>query len=176
MWAGTKSWIPNETQNLLSSAKRKLANWATVQSVMSLAQVRCLWYLCFKSGLTQGMQLTPCDSPLKFLNGLRFTILSRLWLSLLFVHLFSTTLERKLQFNFPLMCLDIALFFNDLFCFILHEQGVNDLCFPCSLEVVVKGKTNSLDSQSNKAHKHPPINHQYFWSFERLKAVKGAMF
>ncbi len=35
-------WFPNETQNLLSSEKRTLDHWATVQFFFSLAQVRRL--------------------------------------------------------------------------------------------------------------------------------------
>ncbi len=36
-------WFPNEIQNLLSSEKRSLDHWATVQ-FFSSAQVRCLWW------------------------------------------------------------------------------------------------------------------------------------
>ncbi len=38
------SWFPNEIQNLLSSEKRTLDHWATVQFFFSLAQVRRLWW------------------------------------------------------------------------------------------------------------------------------------
>ncbi len=45
-------WFPNEMQNLLSSEKRTLDHWTTVQFFFSLAQVRCFWCcLCFRSGL-----------------------------------------------------------------------------------------------------------------------------
>ncbi len=45
-------WFPNEMQNLLSSEKRTLDHWATVQFFFSTAQVRCLWHcLWFRSGL-----------------------------------------------------------------------------------------------------------------------------
>ncbi len=45
-------WFPNEMQNLLSSEKRTLDNWATVQLFFSTAQVRCFWRcLWFRSGL-----------------------------------------------------------------------------------------------------------------------------
>ncbi len=37
-------WFPNEIQNLLSSEKRTLDHWATVQFFFSLAQVRRLWW------------------------------------------------------------------------------------------------------------------------------------
>ncbi len=45
-------WFPNEMQNLLSSEKRTLDHWATVQIFFSTAQVRCFWRcLWFRSGL-----------------------------------------------------------------------------------------------------------------------------
>ncbi len=44
--------FPNEMQNLLSSEKRTLDHWATVQFFFSTAQVRCFWRcLWFRSGL-----------------------------------------------------------------------------------------------------------------------------
>ncbi len=46
------TWFPNEMLNLLSSEKRTLDHWATVQLFFSLAQVRCFWWcFCFRSGL-----------------------------------------------------------------------------------------------------------------------------
>ncbi len=45
-------WYPNEMQHLLSSEKRTLDLWATVQFFFSLAQVRCFWQcFWFRSGL-----------------------------------------------------------------------------------------------------------------------------
>ncbi len=45
-------WFPNEMQNVLSSEKRTLDYWATVQFFFSLARVRCFWRcFCFRSGL-----------------------------------------------------------------------------------------------------------------------------
>ncbi len=45
-------WFPNEMLNLLSSEKRTLDHWATVQFFFSLAQERCFWRcFCFRSGL-----------------------------------------------------------------------------------------------------------------------------
>ncbi len=45
-------WFPNEMQNVLSSEKRTLDHWATVQLFFSTAQVRCFWRcLWFRSGL-----------------------------------------------------------------------------------------------------------------------------
>ncbi len=71
-------WFPNEMQNLLSSEKRTLDHWATVQFFFSTAQVRCFWRcLWFRSGLialflktsehgdswcTDQLQSTPCEA------------------------------------------------------------------------------------------------------------------
>ncbi len=45
-------WFPNEMHNLLSSEKRTLDHWATVQLFFSTAQVRCFWCCwCFRSCL-----------------------------------------------------------------------------------------------------------------------------
>ncbi len=45
-------WFPNEMQNLLSSEKRTLNHWETVQLFFSLAQERCFWRcFCFRSVL-----------------------------------------------------------------------------------------------------------------------------
>ncbi len=45
-------WFPNEMQNLLSSEKRTLDHWATVQFFFSTAQVKCFWRcLWFRRGL-----------------------------------------------------------------------------------------------------------------------------
>ncbi len=45
-------WFPNEMQNVLSTEKRTLDHWATVQLFFSLVQVRCFWRcFCFRSGL-----------------------------------------------------------------------------------------------------------------------------
>ncbi len=44
--------FPNKMQNLLSSEKRTLDHWATVQFFFSTAQVRHFWRcFCFRSGL-----------------------------------------------------------------------------------------------------------------------------
>ncbi len=48
----SRPWFPNEMQDVLSSEKRTLDHWATVQFFFSLAQVRCFWWcFCFRSGL-----------------------------------------------------------------------------------------------------------------------------
>ncbi len=45
-------WFPNEILNLLSSEKRTLDHWETIQFFFSLAQVRCFWRcFCFRRGL-----------------------------------------------------------------------------------------------------------------------------
>ncbi len=44
------SWFPNEMQNWLSSEKRTLDYCTEVQFYFSLAQVRCFWCFCFRSG------------------------------------------------------------------------------------------------------------------------------
>ncbi len=63
-------------QNLLSSEKRTLDHWATVQFFFSLAQVRCFWWcFCFRSGLV-ALFLKMTERGLDFLMHwlqLRFT-------------------------------------------------------------------------------------------------------
>ncbi len=50
--SSSRPWFTNEKQNLLSSEKRILDPWATVQFFFSTAQVRCFWLcLWFRSGL-----------------------------------------------------------------------------------------------------------------------------
>ncbi len=45
-------WFTNDMLNLLSSEKRTLFHWATVQFFFSVAQVRFYWWcFCFRSGL-----------------------------------------------------------------------------------------------------------------------------
>ncbi len=69
-------WFPNEMQNVLSSEKRTLDHWATVQFFFSTAQVRCFWRcLWFRRGLVAlflktsergdswlQLQSTPCEA------------------------------------------------------------------------------------------------------------------
>ncbi len=60
-------WFPNEMQNLISSKKRTLDHWATVQLFFSLAQVRCIWRcFCFRSGLItdRSVWISPKFEPL----------------------------------------------------------------------------------------------------------------
>ncbi len=50
--SSSRPWFPNEKQNVLSSEKRTLDHWASVQFFFSLAQVRCFWRcFSFRSGL-----------------------------------------------------------------------------------------------------------------------------
>ncbi len=110
-------WFPNEIQNLLSSEKRTLDHWATVQFFFSLAQVRCLWWqlkpnsstrLCVVAldALTPASVHSLWSSP-KFLNRFYLTILIRLRFSQLVVHLFLP--HFFLPLNFLLTFLDTAL-------------------------------------------------------------------
>ncbi len=46
-------WFPNEIQNLLSSEKRTLDHWATVQFFFFLAQVRRLWRQLYPNSSTR---------------------------------------------------------------------------------------------------------------------------
>ncbi len=101
-------WFPNKIQNLLSSEKRTLDHWATVQFFFSLAQVRRLRRLC----MVALDALTPASvhslwSPPKFLNRFCLTILIRLRFSRLVVRLFLP--HFFLPLNFLLTCLDTAL-------------------------------------------------------------------
>ncbi len=86
-------WFTNEIQNLLSSEKRTLDHWATVQFFffffLTPASVHSLW-----------------SSP-KFLNWFCLTILISLRFSRLVVHLFLP--HFFLPLNFLLTCLDTAL-------------------------------------------------------------------
>ncbi len=110
-------WFPNEIQNLLSSEKRTLDHWATVQFFFSLAQVRRLWRQLQPNSLTRLCvvardALTPASvqslwSSPKLFNTFYLTILIRLQFSQLVVHLFLPHFFRPL--NFLLTCLDTAL-------------------------------------------------------------------
>ncbi len=136
-------------QNLLSSENITLDHSAAVQSFLSLAQARRFWRcLLFKSCLTWTLKpmscirlcvvvleaLTPAAvhslwiSP-TFLNGFCFTILSRVRLSLLLVHFFSTTSFPSLRLSINVLghraLWTASLFCNDLLCLALLVQGVN---------------------------------------------------
>ncbi len=116
-------WFPNEMQNLLSSEKRTLDHWATVQFFFSTAQVR-------SSDVVSGSEvawkpfswrrlsvvtldaLTPASvhslwSSPKCLNQLCLPVFSSLRSSLLLVHLFLPKLIFPV--NLHLICFDTAL-------------------------------------------------------------------
>ncbi len=148
--------ISKGNANLLSPENITLDHSAAVQSFLSLAQARRFWRcLLFKSGLTQGMRqlkpmscirlcvvvleaLTPAAvhslwiSP-TFLNGFCFTILSRVRLSLLLVHFFSTTSFPSLRLSINVLghraLWTASLFCNDLLCLALLVQGVSMVVF-----------------------------------------------
>ncbi len=110
-------------QHLLSSEKRTLDHWATVQFFFSLAQVRCFWRcFCFRSGLValflkmsecgDSWALTPASvhslwSSPKCLNWLCLTVFSSLRSSLLLVHIFLPI--SSFQSTLHLICFDTAL-------------------------------------------------------------------
>ncbi len=109
-------WFPNEMQNLLSSEKRTLDHWATVQFFFSTAQVRCFWRcLWFRSGLVALFLKTSergnswCTdssfSPLlvKLSHQLCLTVFSSLQSSLLLVHLFLPKCFLPVNFAFNML-------------------------------------------------------------------------
>ncbi len=77
-------WFPNEIQNVLSSEKRTLDEWATVQFFFSLAQVRCFWRcFCFRSSLV-------AHFPKMSEHG-------DSWFTFTFIHLVDTFIQSYLQ-------------------------------------------------------------------------------
>ncbi len=136
-------WFPNEMQNLLSSEKRSLDHWATVQFCFSTAQVRRFWCcLWFRSGLValflktseRGDYLTPASvhslwSSHKCLNQLCLTVFSSLQSSLLLVHLFLPKFFLPVNFAFNMLWYSTLYtatpFSNDLLWLTLFVAGVN---------------------------------------------------
>jgi len=106
-------------QNLLSSEKRTLDHWATVEFLFSLAQVRYFWRcFCFRSGLValswicpSGVTLdalTPASvhslwSSPKCLNRLCLTVFSSLRSSLLLVHSFLPNFFLPVNFAYNML-------------------------------------------------------------------------
>ncbi len=139
-------WFPNEMQNLLSSEKRILDHWATVQFFFSLAQVRCFWRcFCFRSGLVAFSwrclsvvtldALAPASvhslwSSPKCLNRLCLTVFSSLRSSLLPVHIFLPNLFLPVNFAFNMLWYSTPWtatpFSNDPLWLTLFVEGVND--------------------------------------------------
>ncbi len=137
-------WFPNERQNLLSSEKRTLDHWATVQFFFSLAQVRCFWWcFCFRSGLVAlflkmsergdswcwlQLQFTPCEALSS--NRLCLTVFSSLRSSLLLVHLFLFNFFLPVNFTSNMLWYSTpwaaTSFSNDPLWLTLFVEGVND--------------------------------------------------
>ncbi len=114
-----RPWFPNEMQNLLSSEKRTLDHWATVQFFFSTAQARCFWCcLWFRSGLVALFLKTSergdswCTdssfSPLlvklsQVFESACLTVFSSLRSSLLLVHLFLPKFFLPVNFAFNML-------------------------------------------------------------------------
>ncbi len=106
-------------KNLLSSEKRTLDHWATVQLFFSLAQVRCFWQcFCFRSGLVAHfLKMSErgdswcTDSSFSSLlvkipqafESLCLTVFSSLRSSLLLVHLFLPKFFLPVNFAFNML-------------------------------------------------------------------------
>ncbi len=130
-------------QNWLSSEKRTLDRWATVQFFFSLAQVRCFWRcFCFRSGLvalflkmSERDSVTPASvhsmwSSFMCLNRLCLTVFSSLRSSLLLVHIFLRNFFLPVNFAFNLLWYSTSWtatpFSNDPLRLTLFVEGVND--------------------------------------------------
>ncbi len=138
-------WFPKEMLNVLSSEKRTLDHWATVQFFFSLAQVRCFWrFFCFRSGLVAlflkmsergDSWCTPASvqslwSSPKCLNRLCLTVFSSLWSSLLLVHIFLSNFFLPVNFAFNMLWYSTPWtatpFSNDPLWLTLFVESVND--------------------------------------------------
>ncbi len=138
-------WFPKEMQNLLSSEKRTLDHWATVQFFFSTALVRrfwcCLWFrsalvaLFLKTSERGDSWCTDSSfSPLLvklsqvFESALLDCIL-KLASSLLLVHLFLPNFFLPVNFAFNMLWYSTlwtaTLFSNDLLWLTLFVEGVN---------------------------------------------------
>ncbi len=133
-------------QHLLSSEKRTLDHWATVQLFFSSAQVRCFWRcFCFRSGLSPFSwrclsvvtldALTPASvhslwSSPKCLNRLCLTVFSSLQSSMLLVHIFLPKFFLPVNFAFNMLWYSTHWtappFINDPLWLTLFVEGVND--------------------------------------------------
>ncbi len=112
-------WFPNEMLNLLSSEKRTLDHWATVQFFFSFTQVRCFWRcFCFRSGLvalllkmsergdswcTDSASVYSLWSSPKCLNRLCLTVFSSLRSSMLLLHIFLPNFFLPVNFAFNML-------------------------------------------------------------------------
>ncbi len=138
-------WFSNVIQNVLSSEKRTLDHWATVQQFFSLAQVRCFWQcFCFRSGsvalflkmsergdswCTLEASVHSLWSSPKCLNRLCLTVFSSLRSSLLLVHIFLPNIFLSVNFAFDMLWYSTpwtaSPFNNDPLWFTLFVEGVN---------------------------------------------------
>ncbi len=135
--------------NLLSSKKRALDHWTTVQFFFSLAQVRCFWQcFCWLASpfpedwwlkifwewwlLMHWLQLqfTPCKALQKCLNRLCLRVFSSLLSSLLLVYIFLPKFFLPVNFAFNMLWYSTpwraTSFSNDLLWLTLFVEGVND--------------------------------------------------
>ncbi len=184
-------WFPQEMQNLLSSEKRTLDQWATVQLFFSLAHVRCFWYcFCFRSGLValflktsqRGDALPPASvhslwrSP-KCLNQLYLTVFSSLWSSLLLVHIFLSNFFLPVNFEFNIIwCSTLSKatpFSNEPLWFTLFVESVSDLwttvksaVFP--IIVVSKNKLPGIYTVGMVIYWNSNVNILIFWDTDVL--------
>ncbi len=120
---------------LLSSEKRTLVHWATVQFFFSLAQVRCFWRcFCFRSGLVLFLNMSKrgdfwcTDSSfssllVKLSQVFESTLLDsilKLASSLLLVHIFLPNFFLRVNFAFNMLWYSTpwtaTLFSNDPLC------------------------------------------------------------
>ncbi len=126
----SRTLVSNEIQNLLSSEKRTLDHWATVQFFFSLAQVRRLWWQLYPNSLTCLCvvaldALTPASvHSLWSYNPHKAAVLSVGCAS------FSSTLFPSTQLSVYMLgysTLWTASFFgNECLWLTLHVKGVND--------------------------------------------------
>ncbi len=138
--------ISNEMQNLLSSEKRTLEDWAAVQLFFSLAQVRCFWHcFCFSRGLvalflkmSERGDSWCTDSSFSSLlvklsqvfESVYLTVFSSLWSSLLLVYIFLPNSFLPVNFAFNMLWYSTPWtatpFSNDPLWLTLFVEGVND--------------------------------------------------
>ncbi len=132
-------------QHLLSSEKRTLDHWATVQLFFSLAQVRCFWRcFCFRSGLSPFSWrclsvVTPASvhslwSSPKCFNLLCLTVFSSLQSSMLLVHIFLPKFFLPVNFAFNMLWYSThwtaTPFINDPLWLTLHTYQRNNSTVP----------------------------------------------
>ncbi len=130
-------WFTNEMQHLLSSEKRTLDHWATVQ--FSLSQIRCFWWcLWFRSGLValflkmseRGDSWFSFSSLRVKLSQVFESALLDVFSSLLLVHIFLPNFFLPVNFAFNMLWYSTHWtappFSNDPLWLTLFVGGVND--------------------------------------------------